>query len=156
MPCCLHSRVLLRIIHDTEDTDESIGADVLCCNLRQDYIWHIGRHPYGQIINNKPVRIFLKAAWFLILSLLFHLTSPAPQCPGAPSNFNGLPPPQHHGLNIDKLHRGLQDSSYWCVEGTEEGRQEKTATARKVPDTLTYVIPFNLLNTSARLALLSL
>ena len=35
-----------------------------------------------------------------------------PQCTGAPSNFNGLPPPQHHGLNIDKLHRGLQDSSY--------------------------------------------
>lgn len=147
-------RVLLRIIHETEDTDESTGADVLCCNLRQEHIQHVGRHPYGQIINHKPVRIFWKAAKFLIYSLLFHLTSPAPQCPGAPSNFNGLLLHNFHGLNIDKLHRGLQDSSCWCTEGME-GRQEKAATVRKYRDTLTYVIPFNLLNISARLVLLS-
>ena len=47
-------------MYEVEDTDESLDADVLRWDLRQEYIWPNSKHTSGQIINYKPVPIFFK------------------------------------------------------------------------------------------------
>lgn len=151
-------RLLLTVMHGEEDTDASIDVAVLCCNFRQETTWQISKHTYGQILNYKPVPIFFKScksSYSYFLFFLFYLTSPAWQLLEAPSNFNGLPSLQHHGLNTENCIRYLHDSFYRRVIGMQKGRQRKVLAAGQVPDTLRYAIPFHL-NSSRRLVFLFL
>ena len=68
-------------MYGVEDTDESLDADILCCNLRQEYVQPISKHTDGQNINYKPVPIFFKSCrisyfYSYFLSFLFSSTSP--------------------------------------------------------------------------------